>query len=84
MARPVAPVDPRTLGIGEADSPAHLDQAPWPPKLAGTTQVLLPLAPDWRSPAAALSDRALYFDRNDHPCVLPSVHHLAYNPMSDL
>jgi gamma-glutamyltranspeptidase/glutathione hydrolase len=39
LPRPIAAVDPRTLGIGEAEAPVHLDQAPWPPRLAGTTQV---------------------------------------------
>ena len=40
LPRPVAPVDPRTLGIaaGEAAERLGLDE-PWPPKLDGTTQL---------------------------------------------
>jgi len=39
LPRPVAPVDPRTLGISETDAPDHLAQDPWPPRLGGTTEL---------------------------------------------
>ncbi|MDG2479312.1 MAG: gamma-glutamyltransferase, partial [Alphaproteobacteria bacterium] len=40
LARPVAPVDPRDLGISAPDGTVMLaTDEPWPPKLGGTTQI---------------------------------------------
>lgn len=39
LARPVAAVDPRDLGIAADDDPRRLNVDPWPPKLEGTSQV---------------------------------------------